>query len=191
MIKYWFLLTVTMVALAGAAAATVATNAPPGEQEVGVSAQHFLYDGSKQQVIYYDEVVATNAQGSLACGRLTINLPPEGSLDRQPTNAVAETNVVIDFVKQGDTNHITCARAIYNYLIIHGATNETITFVGSATAPAKVENSKGWMTGEPLIWDNLSGNFSGLNTETHFKVPAQPASGTNPPPATVPLNFLK
>ncbi len=59
------------------------------------------------------------------------------------------------------------------------------------TTPAKVENSKGWMTGEPLIWDNLSGNFSGLNTETHFKVPAQPASGTNPPAAIVPLNFLK
>ena len=191
MIKYWFLLTATLVALAGEATGAVATNTPPGEQEVGVSAKHFVYDGGKQRVIYYDHVVATNAQGSLACDRLTIDLPPEGSLDRQPTNAVAETNVVIDFVKQGDTNHITCERAIYTYLIIHGATNDTITFVGSATTPAKVENSKGWMTGEPLIWDNLSGNFSGLNTETHFKVPAQPASGTNPPAAMVPLNFLK
>jgi lipopolysaccharide export system protein LptA len=191
MIKYRFLLSATIVALAGAAAAAVTTNTPPGEQEVGVSAIHFFYDGNKQQVIYCDDVVATNAQGTLSCDRLTINLPPEGSLDRQPTNAVAETNVVIDFVKQGDTNHITCERAIYTYLIIHGSTNDTITFVGSPTAPAKVENSKGWMTGEPLIWDNLSGNFSGLNTETHFKVPAQPASGTNPPAVTGPLNFLK
>jgi hypothetical protein len=191
MIKYRFLMTATILALAAEAVDAVATNPPPGEQEVGVTATHFFYDGGKQQVIFYDEVVATNAQGRLTCARLTIDMPPEGSLDRQPTNALAETNVVIDLVKQGDTNHITCERAIYTYLIIHGSTNDTITFVGSPTAPAKVENSKGWMTGEPLIWDNVNGNFSGLNTETHFKVPAQSASGTNPPAATVPLNFLK
>jgi hypothetical protein len=48
---------------------------------------------------------------------LTIDLPPEGSLDRQPTNAVAETNVVVNLVKKGDTNHITCDRAIYTYVV--------------------------------------------------------------------------
>jgi hypothetical protein len=189
--KHWFLITATIIALSVRPAVATAANPPPGGQELGVSAKHFFYDGGKQQVIFYDEVVATNAQGSLSCDRLTIDVPPEGSLDRQPTNAVAETNVVIDLVKQGDTNHITCERAIYTYLILHGATNDTITFVGSATNPARVENSKGWMTGEPLIWDNLNGNFSGVNTETHFKVPAQSAAGTNLPAAAAPLNFLK
>jgi len=136
-------------------------------------------------------VVVTNAQGTLFCERLTINLPPEGSFDRQPTNAVAETNVVIDFVKQGDTNHITCDRAIYTYVILKGATNDTITFWGSDTRPAKVENSKGWMTGEPLVWDNVTGNFSGVDTETHFRIPATASTGTNSPSDAGPLNFLK
>ena len=188
--KHWFLIAATILILAGRPT-VAAVNSPPGGQEVGVTAKHFVYDGGKQQVIYSDDVLATNFQGSLSCGRLTIDLPPEGSLDRQPTNAVAETNVVVDFVKKGDTNHITCDRAIYTYQIINGTTNDTITFIGSATNPAKVENAKGWMTGEPLIWDNLNGNFSGVNTETHFKVPAQPAAGTNQPAAAAPLNFLK
>jgi lipopolysaccharide export system protein LptA len=189
--KLWYLMTAAMIALSIRPGLAASANPPPGEQEVGVTAKHFFYDGSKQQVIFYDEVVATNAQGSLSCDRLTIDVTPEGSLDRQPTNAVAETNVIINLVKQGDTNQITCERAIYIYQIVKGATNDTITFFGSATKPAKVENSKGSLTGEPLIWDNLTGNFSGVNTETHFKVPAQPATGTNLPAAAGPIGFLK
>ncbi len=158
---------------------------------MGLTSTHFLYDGAKQQVIYYDHVVVTNAMGSLTCEHLTINLPPEGSLDRQPTNAVAATNVVVIFVKQADTNHVTCDRAIYAYQILNGTTNDAITFLGSPGHPARVENSKGWMTGEPLVWDNLNGNFSGVNTETHFKVPSTASNGTNAPATVMPFNLPK
>jgi len=158
---------------------------------VGLSATHFFYDGAKQQVIYTDHVVVTNAMGSLTCERLTIDVPPEGSLDRQPTNAVAATNVVVIFIKKDDTNHVTCDRAIYAYQVANGTTNDTITFLGSAGHPARVENAKGWMTGEPLVWDNLNGNFSGVDTETHFRVPTAAANGTNPPSTGVPFSFPK
>jgi len=177
--------------LAVGAAIAPAQNLIPGGQEVGLTSTHFFYDGANQQVIYSEKVVVTNAMGALTCEHLIINLPPEGALDRQPTNAVAATNVVLIFIKKGDTNHVTCDRAIYAYQVLHGTTNDTTTFWGSAGHPARVENSKGWMTGEPLVWDNLNGNFSGVDTETHFKLPAAPSTGTNPPTPAMPLNFPK
>ena len=177
------------VLLAGGTLLAAAQTLVPGGQDVGLTSTHFRYDGAKQQVIYYDHVVVTNALGSLTCEHLTIDLPPEGSPDRQPTNAVAATNVVVIFIKQADTNHITCDRAIYRYQVLKGATNDTITFLGSAGHPARVENAKGWMTGEPLVWDNLTGDFSGVNTETHFYVPKTTSDGTNPAATAMPFNF--
>jgi hypothetical protein len=177
--------------LAGGAVMALAQDLIPGGQEVGLTSTHFFYDGARQQVIYSDHVVVTNAMGSLTCERLTINLPPEGSLEREPTNAVAATNVVLIFVKKSDTNHVTCDRAIYAYQVSNGTTNDTTTFWGSAGHPARVENTKGWMTGEPLVWDNLTGNFSGVNTETHFRIPTAASDGTNSPGPAMPPNFLK
>ena len=154
------------------------TNAPlknSAEQEIGLHADHFYYDGNARQLVYYDHVLATNAQGKLTCARLTINLPAEGSADSRPTNVVAETNVAIDFVQKGDTNHITSDKAIYAYSVVNTVTNETLTFTGHARG----ENSSGWLTGEPLIWDNIANRFTGPNIETHFRIPASSANGTN------------
>lgn len=219
--KYWSLLTAAIVAMAawalgdttnapasgtntpvvititpagGTNTPAGSTNTPAGnqsrpEQDVGVTAKHFLYHDNT--VIYFDDVVVTNGQGTLSCERLTIDIPPEGSTDRQPTNAVAETNVVVDLVRKDDTNHVTGDRAVYAYHVLNGMTNDTITFTGSTNNPAKVVNSKGWMTGEPLIWDNVSGSFTAVNPVTHFKVPASAGQGTNAAAETSPLNFFK
>jgi lipopolysaccharide export system protein LptA len=150
----------------------------PPQQEIGLHSAHFQYDGNARQLVYYDRVRATNAQGALTCERLTINLPPEGSASSRPTNAVAETNVVIDFVDRGDTNHLTCDKAIYDYRIVGGVTNETFTFTGHATN----SSAKAWITGEPLIWDNVTGRFSGANSESHFKQPSSSENSTNAAP---------
>lgn len=163
-------------------------NQKPAEQEIGLTSGHFLYDGNKHHVIYFDTVVVTNYQGKLTCERLTIDLPPEGSTNSQPTNAVAETNVVIDIVRNGDTNHVTCDKAVYTYLVVNAVTNDTISFFGSTNNPAKVRSAKGWMTGEPLVWNNLNGQFSGVNTETHFQVPSDTGRDTN---AGSPFNILR
>jgi lipopolysaccharide export system protein LptA len=150
----------------------------PSQQEIGLHSDHFLFDGSARQLVYSDHVRATNAQGKLTCERLTIYLPPEGSVSTRPTNAVAETNVVIDFVDKGDTNHLTCDKAIYDYNVVNGLTNETFTFTGHATNTS----SKAWITGEPLVWDNVRGRFSGANFESHFKQPGGSGGGTNAAP---------
>jgi lipopolysaccharide export system protein LptA len=144
------------------------------EREVGLHSDHFFYDGKARELVYYDNVVGTNAQGQMTCGRLTILLPPEGSASGHPTNVVAETNVVIDFLNNDGTNHITSDKAIYAYSVVNAITNETITFTGHA----KGENAKGWMTGEPLVWDNITQTFYGTDFKTVAKV--APGSGVNP-----------
>jgi lipopolysaccharide export system protein LptA len=154
------------------------STAPKEQQEIGLHSDHFLYDGNARRLIYYDRVRATNAQGQLTCERLTIQLPPQGAANSRPTNAVAETNVVMDFVDKGDTNHLTCDKAIYDYSVANNVTNETFTFTGHATNTSE----KAWMTGEPLVWDNVKGHFYGANFETHFKQPASSGTSTNGSP---------
>ncbi len=169
-------------------AAPKPANTKPAEQEIGVTSGQFVYDGTKSLAIYSDHVVVTNGQGKLTCERLTINLPPQGATNSQPTNAVAETNVVIDFLDKGDTNHVTCDQAVYTYNVANAVTNETINFYGSTNNPAEVQNVKFTMTGEPLVWDVVNQKFSGTNTVMHFHAPADGGKGTN---GASPFNLFK
>lgn len=138
----------------------------------GVTNEIFTFTG--------DDVVLVNAQGRLACKRLTLHFPPEGSADSHPTNAVAETNLDIIFVNnKGETNHLTADKGVYDYRVLRGVTNEIFTFNGHVTN----FTAKGWMTGEPLVWDNVKNSFYGVNVEMHFQAP----TGTNGSPA----NLLK
>ena len=146
------------------------TNPPAPEstaQDIGVNSDHFYFDGKARELVYYGNVVATNAQGQLTCGRLTIQLPPEGSSSSHPTNAVAETNVVIDFVKNGLKHRDTADKVIYAYGVADSVTNETLTFTGHAME----SNAQYTATGEPLVWDNVAGKFTG----TDFKMVSHPA----------------
>jgi lipopolysaccharide export system protein LptA len=164
------LLTVTVTAVG---VQTHSTPAEPPAKEVGLKSDFFHFDGKARQLIYTGNVRATNAQGELTCGQLTINLPTQGAIGGgQPTNAVAATNVVVVFVNEkGETNRLTCDRAVYDYGVRNAVTNQTFTFTGHATNTG----DKMWMTGEPLIWDNINQRFSGANFETHFK--SSPGSG--------------
>jgi lipopolysaccharide export system protein LptA len=176
--------TILLLLIAGSCGlAWAQTNLPaqkPLEQEVGVHSDHFYFDGKARQLVYYDDVVATNWEGTLTCERLTIKLPPEGSADNHPTEIDAETNVVVDFTKNGETNHVTSDKAIYAYSVVNAVTNVTITFTGHA----KAENAKGWMTGEPLVWDNVASRFTG----TDFKMIYRPGPNSGNGPFGLNLN---
>jgi len=175
------------IAIAAAAVEAQTNPAPPtvSQREIGLHAGRGYYDGNARQVVYYDHVVITNAQGRLACERLTINLPPEGAVDSHPTNAVAETNLDIIYINnKGETNHLTADKGIYDYKVVNTVTNEIFTFTGHATNTG----ASYWFTGEPLVWDNIKGRFDfGRNVEIHSQVRATSDKGTN----TSPLNFLK
>lgn len=167
------------------------TNSPvaePASREVGLRSDRLSYSGSDmRQLVYSGNVRVTNAQGSLACGWLTLDLPSENVADGRPTNIVALTNVVINYVKDGKTNHITCDKMVNTYNVLNGVTNDIFTFTGNA----RMNNERGWMTGEPLIYDNATGRFSGSGIESHFSMPANPGSGTNASNQAAPLNIFK
>ena len=187
--KFLFLMSVAIVASAVWAQTNTVIKAPANKkaagQEVGITSMRLVFDQTKNKLIYFGNVVITNVQGNLSCERLTIDLPPQSSTNTQVTNAVAETNVIINLLRDGDTNHVTCDKAVYAYSIVNAVTNETITFIGSSNSPAKMRNSKGWMTGEPLIWDNVNKQFSGVNPQTIIQRPSD--NGSN----STPLNILK
>lgn len=150
------------------------TNSPapgPPDQEIGLHSDHFYFDGKARELVHYGNVVATNWEGQLTCERLTILLPPEGSAGDHPTSMVAETNVVLDVTKNGETNHITSDKAVYAYGVVNAVTNETITFTGHAMATT----SQYTATGEPLVWDNIAGRLYGTDYKMIFK--PKPNSG--------------
>lgn len=162
------------------------TNATPpsaARQEFGLTSDHGTFDGNTRQIVYYDHVVVTNAQLRLACERLTLNFPPQ-NLGDHPTNAVAETNLDIIYKdNKGETNHLSADKGIYDYSIVNGVTNETCTFTGHVTN----RTDKGWITGEPMVWDNIQKVLHVSNLQILGKMSGSNASDTN----ASPFNLLK
>ncbi|MGA2244989.1 MAG: hypothetical protein ABSH48_08325 [Verrucomicrobiota bacterium] len=168
---------IAMAALAGAQSNSV----PAESQDIDLTAGGGFYDGNARVVVYYDHVVVTNAQGRLACERLTIHLPPEGAEDSHPTNAVAETNVDIIYVDNNSkTNHLIAAKGIYDYSVVKAVTNATFTFWQATNT-----SDDGWLTGEPLTYNLQTREFNfGEGVHMHIK---GHDSGTNGSP----FNLLK
>jgi len=120
----------------------------------------------------------------LKCERLTISIPTN---NQHPTNAVAETNVVIEMLdEKGQTNRVTSDRAVYGYSVVNSVTNEMVTFTGGSPTPA-VETPQFIITGDPLVWNLATKRFSGSNYKTTLKQTPGAGNGSN----ATPFNFLK
>ena len=149
-------------------------------QQTVITSDHGYVNGNTRQVVYYSHVLVTNANLTLTCEWLSIDLPSTG----QPTNIVAETNVVVNYTDQkGQTNLLTAAKAVYAYSLLNGVTNETITFTGHP----RYENAQVVETGDPFVWDNVAKLFIVTHGETHPRQVSGTGAGTN----TMPFNFLK
>src|SRR6185312_16254537 len=104
--------------------------------------------------IYRGNVRVDNPQMKLTCELLTIDAPEfeDGKFNR----AVAETNVVIDWVDENGTNHATSQKAVYTYIFTnlaklpekHYVTNCTVVLTGSPV----VVGSRGTMRWDPIVW---------------------------------------
>jgi lipopolysaccharide transport protein LptA len=159
-----------------------ATNAPVRKATVApqmdIYSDHSYFDDAKRQMIYYSHVVVKYPAMKLTCEQLTVEVPATG----QPTNIVAETNVVVHYTDQkGQTNLLTAGKAVYSYRLVNGMTNELVTF----TDHPRLDNAQMTETGEPFVWDNIKKTFNVTGGQTHFK--SMPNLGTNGSP----LNFSK
>jgi lipopolysaccharide export system protein LptA len=161
------------VPAAGTAAGSAPTNRPAAKPVEPTVITSDSADFDQKQLIYRGNVQETGPEADLKCELLTIDL-----LGGHVSHAYADTNVVIDFIKDGKKYHVTSARAVYDYelvtnetvnlvtnamlnLVTNAAvnltTNETVTLTGSP----KVVSADGIMTGEPMIWNRATGSFHG------------------------------
>jgi lipopolysaccharide export system protein LptA len=188
------------ISAAHAAAGGSKTNAPatppkPVEPTV-ITSQSADFD--QKQLVYRGNVQETGPEADLKCELLTIDL-----LAGHVSHAYADTNVVIDFIKDGKKYHVTSARAVYDYELVTNqtfavttnamlnlatnsvsnvATNETVTLTGSP----KVVSADGIMTGEPMIWNRATGSFHGDG----IKMIGLPTSGSSTSTNGLPLKLF-
>ena len=188
---------IALLALAGGGwlhAQTNVTDAPkPPRAPTRIDSNSADFDMAGRHAVYHDNVRVDDPQMKLTCEEMTADLPQTGG---HIDHLVALTNVVMDFVDdKGQTNHATGDKAVYDYKVVSGVTNEIVTLTGNA----KVENAQGWMTGEPIIWDRVNNSVHAENqkmilrqsiTTTLVNTNA-PAAKTNLPTGTLDLPITK
>jgi lipopolysaccharide transport protein LptA len=188
---------IALLALVGGGwlpAQTNVTDLPkPPRAPTRIDSERADFDLAARHAVYRGNVRVDDPQMQMTCEELTADLPQSGG---HIDHLVALTNVVMDSVDdKGQTNHATSDKAIYDYKVVNGVTNETVTLTGNA----KVENAQGWMTGEPIIWDRVNNSIHAENqkmilrqsiTTTLVNTNA-PAAKTNLPAGTVDLPTTK
>ncbi len=192
-----------LTAFAGSLSAqTNVTGTPqPDRPPTLINSDSAEFDLTARRAVYRGNVQVDDPQMTLTCALLTADLPQPGGVMK---HIVAETNVVIYSIdEKGQTNHATSDQAIYDFNVTDGVTNETVTLTGNA----KMENSQGTLTGEPIIWDrqknrltatnqkmvfnqSAANALTGTNSTPHKTNPPSgtsepPLSKTNPPPETI------
>ena len=159
----------------------------PARPPTLINSDHAEFDLTARRAVYHGHVQVDDPQMTLTCALLTADLPQAGGVMK---HIVAETNVVIYSVdEKGQTNHATSDKAIYDYNVQDGVTNETVTLTGNA----KMENAQGTLTGEPIIWDRANNRLTATNQKMVFRQTAGDAlvntnsspHKTNSPPGTI------
>jgi lipopolysaccharide export system protein LptA len=165
--------------------ATAETNHPaalrPAKEKITIhsdGAEHISLLG--HWATYQDHVFVTGDRWKMTCEWLIANLPQTGG----PTNIVAETNVIGDFVDEKDQKwHVTGDKGVYAYHVVNGVTNETVTLTGH---PPRVEEGAdtNTMTGDVIIYDVIAKlvtvtNSTGVFWNNHSESGA--LFGTNTP----------
>ena len=148
--------------------ALVTTNAPapqpqPPRAPTRIDSDSADFDLNGHKAIYRGNVRVDDPQMKLTCEQLTADLPQSGG---HIDHLVALTNVVMDSVDdKGQTKHATSDKAVYDYKVTGGVTNETVTLTGNA----KVEDAQGWLTGEPIVWDRANNSMHAENQKMQFR----------------------
>src|SRR5258708_2206300 len=142
------------------------------------------FDMNGRTAIYRGNVRVNDPGMKLTCAWLVADLPQSGRMN----HIVAETNVVIDFTNEkGDTIHATGDKAVYNYKVQNGATNETVTLTGNPSA----ENAQGTLTGDEIVWDRANNQLHATNQKMIFRQNLNDAAKTNSPATTNQLSPTK
>ena len=114
------------------------------------------FDLNARTAIYRGNVSVSDPEMKMTCEWLIADLPQAGHINR----IVAETNVVIDYTdSKNQVTHATGEKAVYDYNVQNGVTNETVTLTGNSV----VTNAQFHMAADPLVWDRIHNVFSAKN----------------------------
>lgn len=132
-----------------------ATNQPdPVNQSHGpttiASAGPLIFDMNNHWITYSDHVRVSQGQMKLTCEWLKADFPANGD----PTNIVAQTNVVVDFVdSKGQKGRALGDKAVYRLQVQDGVTNETVTLTGNPPEVMQGPNYTNHLTGSKFTYD--------------------------------------
>jgi lipopolysaccharide transport protein LptA len=194
-VKKIYLMALLVLAAGGMLHAQTNVNAAPKPPRAPtlIDSDRADFDLAGRRAVYRGNVRVDDPQMKLTCEELTADLPQSGG---HINHLVALTNVVMDSTDdKGQTNHATSDKAVYDYNVQNGITNETVTLTGNA----KVENAQGWLTGEPIIWDRANNSLHAENQKMLLRqniatAPVNtnaPAAKTNFPPGMTDLPMMK
>lgn len=142
------------------------TNAPaPADTEI--FCDKFDYNTKTRVAVYQGHVRVNDPQMKLTGEILTASLPEKGG---RPNHIVAETNVIIDFVENGQQTHATGDKAVYDEKITGAITNAVMELTGNP----KLERTNGWMSADIITMDRGAGVIRGMGHH-HSTIKKQPA----------------
>jgi lipopolysaccharide export system protein LptA len=171
---------IASMALAAATGLNAQTNSSSATNETLISSRVADFDLNARHAIYSGDVHVTDPQMKLTCEWLIADLPQSGRVN----HIVAETNVVIDFTQNNETTHATGEKAVYNFAVENGATNETVTLTGNP----QVDGVRGGMTytnwADTIIWNRADNGIRMINQHISILRPEKTAQ-TNLPPGTI------
>jgi hypothetical protein len=187
------------IALVAATAAMAAhagsnTNATRRLSLTDIYSDDGYYAGKANTVTYRDNVRLIGPDMKLTCALLIADIPQSGG---RLSHVVAQTNVVFDATNvvvdakdpKGRTVRVTSQKAVYDYSVQNGVTNETITLTGDPQPQALIylETEIATNSADVIIWNraNDSLHFQGnQHLQMPIGKPGLAPSGTNPPAAT-------
>jgi lipopolysaccharide export system protein LptA len=178
--KMFCLIALAAVTVGTAARAGSNTNAASQLRLTDIYSDSADFDGNGHTATYRGNVRVIASDIKLTCALLIADLPASGG---RLSHVVAETNVVIDGKdSKGQTVHVTSPKAVYDYNVQNGVTNETVTLTGSPQP--RVEDARGTQAADVIVWDRANNSYR-FTGNYHFSPNLESAlAATNPPPAT-------
>jgi lipopolysaccharide export system protein LptA len=135
-------------------------------------------EGSNGLATYRQDVRVNDPRMKLRSELLTAELPHEGANNRVH-HIVAETNVDIDFLNDnGEHTHATGQKAVYDFKVINGVTNELLELTGHP----RIDLTNGWMTADVFVMNRTTGTLIGRdNFHLHYPTAREKPGETNAP----------
>jgi lipopolysaccharide transport protein LptA len=171
----WFV--VSVVAVSASAQLMLSDKKGLLRKPTQIEADRGEFDLNSRRGVYIGHVKVDNPEMKLRCEQLTVALASEAEAS-QPTNIVAEVNVVMDFTdEKGQSTEATGDKAVYQFSDQGGVTNETVALTGNP----KVENARATVTGREITWDVITGHMTVTNPKMNPKPSPGGSAGTNAP----------